>query len=127
MILKGRKISKGEAQGYVLRIDALSFLGGVDLKGKIIDEKNSGFGKNIQGKILVFPHGKGSTVGSYVLYGLKRRGFAPKAIVNEESEPIVAVGAIISEIPMVDKIDISKLKEEDKILVDADEALVERL
>jgi predicted aconitase with swiveling domain len=60
-------------------------------------------------RVLVFPTGKGSTVGSYILYRLKQNGAAPAAIVNAESEPIVAVGAIISEIPMVDMVEIGKI------------------
>lgn len=54
------------------------------------------------GKVLVFPSGKGSTVGSYVMYQLKKNGTAPAAIINRSAEPIVAVGAIISDIPMLD-------------------------
>ena len=49
--------------------------------------------------------GKGSTVGSYVLLQLKKNGKAPCAIINLEAEPIVAVGAIISGIPMVDMLE----------------------
>jgi predicted aconitase with swiveling domain len=58
------------------------------------------------GKILAFPYGKGSTVGSYVLYALSENGHAPAAIVNAEAEPIIATGAIIAKIPMIDRINI---------------------
>jgi len=77
-------------------------------------------GKEIKGKILVFPNGKGSTVGSYTLYRLKRNGVAPAGMVNKECETVVAVGAIISEIPCVDKIDISKIKTGDNVRVEND-------
>ena len=72
-----------------------------------------------------FPEGKGSTVGSYVLYNLKRNGKAPLAIVNKECETIVAVGCIISEIPCVDRIEIEKIKTGMKVKVDAENGIVE--
>ncbi|MCK5177149.1 MAG: DUF126 domain-containing protein, partial [Candidatus Aenigmarchaeota archaeon] len=62
-------------------------------------------GKTITDKILVFPNGKGSTVGSYTLYRLKKNNKAPLAIINKECEAIVAVGAIISQIPLIDKLE----------------------
>ncbi|PAV11303.1 hypothetical protein ASJ81_10650 [Methanosarcina spelaei] len=105
--LKGRTISRGCARGEVLlSTDPISFLGSVNPKtGVIIEEKHALEGKSIQGKVLVFPYGKGSTVGSYVIYQLKKNGVAPSAIINLETEPIVAVGAIISEIPLVDMLE----------------------
>jgi uncharacterized protein len=105
--LKGRTISRGCAKGEVLLSrDPISFLGSVDPQtGVVIEENHALEGKSIQGKVLVFPYGKGSTVGSYVMYQLKKNGAAPAAIINLETEPIVAVGAIISEIPLVDKLE----------------------
>lgn len=107
MTIKGRAISKGVAKGKVLLVkEAISFLGGVEPKtGKIIDKESNSFGKSIAGKILLFPRGKGSTVGSYVILQLKKNGTAPLAIINLEAETIVAVGAIIAEIPLVDKLE----------------------
>ncbi len=72
----------------------------------------------------MFPSGKGSTVGSYVLFALKKAGLAPLAIVNEEIDPVVAVGSIISEIPTIDHIDISKIKTGQKLVVDASSGVV---
>ena len=107
MMLKGRTVSRGKASGPALvSKDAISFLGGVDPKtGDVIEKGHALYGKNVKDTVLVFPSGKGSTVGSYVIYQLKKNGVAPAAIVNVRSEPIVAVGAIISDIPMVDKLD----------------------
>lgn len=68
--------------------------------------------------MLVFPTGKGSTVGSYTLYRLAQSGLAPAAIVNAESEAIVAVGAIISGIPMMDQVDIAQIQTGDNLTVD---------
>lgn len=125
--MKGRTIFKGTAEAEALvSSEPISFYGGVDPDtGKIVEKNHPLEGQTITGKILVFPQGKGSTVGSYVIYSLKKNGKAPAAIINEETETIVAVGAIISEIPMVDKIDISKLKTGDVLKVDADNGIVE--
>lgn len=111
--------------------DPISFLGSVDPKtGIVIEEKHSLAGKSIKGKVLVFPHGKGSTVGSYVMYQLKKNEAAPVAIINLETEPIVAVGAIISEIPLVDKLERNPydiLKDGDTVQVNGSEGYVELL
>ncbi len=122
MELKGRIISKGEVAGKALVTNQpISFYGGVDPeKGIIVEKGHELEGKEIKGKILVFPNGKGSTVGSYTLYQLKKNGIAPVGMINKECETVVAVGAIISEIPCVDKIDISQIKTGDVIEIKND-------
>ena len=117
MELKGRIISKGVAEGEALTTtQPISFYGGVDPETSEILEKGHELqGKRVKDKILVFPNGKGSTVGSYTLYRLKKGGVAPAGIINRECETVVAVGAIISEIPCVDEIDISKIKTGDLV------------
>ncbi len=122
MILKGRVIKAGKAEGEALvSPDPIGFYGNVDPETGIIIEKGHPLeGKSIAGKILVFPTGKGSTVGSYTIYRLKKNGKAPAAMIVKESEPIIAVGAIISDIPMVDQIDISKIKTGMKVRIDGD-------
>jgi hypothetical protein len=120
--LKGRLIYKGTAEGKALvTSQPLSFYGGVDPNSGVVIEKGHELqGQSVKGKILVFPTGKGSTVGSYTMYRMKRNGTAPLGIVNEECETIIAVGAIISEIPCVDKVDISKIKTGEKIKIEND-------
>jgi len=120
--LKGRAIWRGWARGEALVSNQpISFYGGVDPEtGKIIEKGHELEGRSIAGKILVFPYGKGSTVGSYIILRLKRRGIAPKAIVNLRCEPIIAVGAIIAEIPTIDKIDISMIRDGDLVEVDGE-------
>jgi len=112
MELKGRIICRGVAEGEALTTSQpISFYGGVDPEtSEILEKGHELHGKRIKGKILVFPTGKGSTVGSYTLYRLKKGGVAPAGIVNRECETVVAVGVIISEIPCVDEIDISKIE-----------------
>jgi len=123
MTLKGRTVSRGKASGPALvSKDPISFLGGIDPKtGEVIEKGHALYGKNVKGTVLVFPSGKGSTVGSYVIYQLKKNGVAPAAIVNVRSEPIVAVGAIISDIPMVDNLDKNPVETiEDGMIVTVD-------
>ena len=107
MNLTGRSISKGTAEGELLKTDTpISFLGGVDPRtGNIIDANHPLAGQNIPGKVLAFPYGKGSTVGSYVLYALSRNGTAPAAVINTECETIIAIGTIIAGIPAVDRLE----------------------
>lgn len=124
MIFKGRMISSGKAEGTVLKLDEpLSFLGGVD---GATGEVRVGNGGNVAGKILVFPKGKGSTVGSFVMYDLMVHGKQPAAVINESAETIVATGAVISSIPMIDSIpSINIFEDGDRVTVDADAGTVE--
>lgn len=107
LLIHGRGIAKGQGAGPLLvSLEPISFLSGVDPATGIIVEKGHPLqGECITGKVLAFPYGKGSTVGSYVLYALSQNGHAPAAIINNEAEPIIATGAIISRIPMIDRIE----------------------
>jgi predicted aconitase with swiveling domain len=120
MIVRGRVIYEGEAKGEALvTSQGISFFGGVDPETGIISERGHPLeGQSIAGKVLVFPQGKGSTVGSYTLYRLKHNNLAPAAIINAECETITAVGCIISEIPCVDRIDIELIKTGMKIALE---------
>jgi predicted aconitase with swiveling domain len=124
LLIRGRGISKGRGKGPLLVSPVpLSFLSGVDPASGIIVEKGHPLqGECITGKVLAFPYGKGSTVGSYVLYALSQNGHAPAAIINTEAEPIIATGAIIGGIPMVDRIEIpmSRLRSGVQVLVNGD-------
>lgn len=119
--MRGRKIRGGSACGKALVCSApLSFLGGVDPStGRILDRDCDSCGRTVSGRILCFPYGRGSTVGSYAMYQLKLNGKAPAAIINRSAEPIIATGAIMSEIPMVDGVDTSLMISGDNVSVDA--------
>ncbi|MCD6373646.1 MAG: DUF126 domain-containing protein [Thermococcus sp.] len=127
MKLRGRKIVGGKVEGeLIVSQKPLSFLGGVDPETGIVTDAESDIrGQSIAGKILAFPRGKGSTVGSYVIYALKKNGKAPKAIIAGEAETIVATGAIIAGIPMIDGIDVSRLRTGMRVRVDGDAGEVE--
>ena len=120
MEMKGRIIMKGKTRAIALVTShPISFYGGVDPTTGIILEKGHELqGKSVKGKILVFPTGKGSTVGSYTLYRMKKNGNSPAGIINKECETVIAVGAIISDIPCVDQINISKISTGDEISID---------
>jgi len=119
--------SDKEIEGTALvTSEPISFLGGIDPKtGNVCEEGHKLYGKSIKDKILIFPMGKGSTVGSYVIYALKKEGNAPLAIINAEAEPIVAVGAIISDIPMFEVDLEGKVKTGDHVRINAEKGEIE--
>jgi len=122
--IHGRGISRGRGSGPLLVSPVpISFLSGVDPESGIIVEKGHPLqGTCIAGTVLAFPYGKGSTVGSYVLYALSRNGHAPAAIINTEAETIIATGAIIGGIPMIDRIGLplARLKNGTPVTVDGE-------
>ncbi|HID43798.1 MAG TPA: DUF126 domain-containing protein [Archaeoglobaceae archaeon] len=129
--IKGRVISRGEAKGEVILSQKnFSFLGDVDVKtGIVVAEDSDITGKSISGKIFIFPYGRGSTVGSYSLLSMRKKNTAPAGIINIECDAVIAVGAIISSIPLVDRLeedpfeifeegDIVKIKDDTVHLID---------
>ena len=128
-IIKCRKISRGHVKGpVILTREPLSFLGGVDPEtGMVIDSNHELYGKIIKDKILVMPHGKGSTVGSYVIYQMFKNKTAPLALIALEAEPIIATGAIMAGIPMVDHPQgplFDFLKNDDLVELDAEAGII---
>jgi predicted aconitase with swiveling domain len=126
--LRGRVIKAGTAEGEALvSSQPIGFLGGVDPKtGVVVEFGHPLRGQSVAGRVLAFPTGKGSTVGSYTLYRMAKAGTAPVAILNAQSEAIVAVGAIISEIPMVDQIDITQIRSGDRVRVEGERVTIVR-
>ena len=126
---QGRRIFAGQATGDALVSSmGISFFGGVDPESGVVIERDHELeGQSIAGKVLVFPTGKGSTVGSYTLYRLMKAGKAPIAIINAECETITAVGCIIAEIPCVDQVPIAELRSGQKLAIDGGRGTVEIL
>ncbi len=84
--------------GRILAIKKpISFLGDVDSSSGLI----RGINAEVRNRILVIPHAVGSTVGSYIIYGLKKSGNAPACIVVYREDPVTLIGSIISDIPLV--------------------------
>ena len=127
--LQGRKIYPGLVEGEALVTGmSISFFGGVDPDTGVVVEKGHELeGQTVSGKILVFPTGKGSTVGSYTLYRLKHNGKAPAAIINVECETITAVGCIIAEIPCIDHVALEAITNGQRLFVDGEQGTVEIL
>ena len=118
-----RSISKGKTSGELLVSNkTISFLGGVNPEtGEVKDPNHDLKGQSIKDKVLFIPGGKGSTVGSYVIYQMKKNNTAPKAIICLKAEPIIATGAIMSNIPMVDSLSsTSELENGVNVEVDCD-------
>jgi predicted aconitase with swiveling domain len=130
IVLRGRKVIGGVAEGEaVVTKEPVSFLGGVNPdKGTVVERGHEAEGQCITGKIFVFPHGKGSTAGPYIIYAMAKRKTAPVAMINVEAEPIIAVGAAMGNIPLVDRLEKNPLEviaTGDHVKIDGDQGIVE--
>lgn len=90
----------GDVEGeLVVSRQTFSFFGGFDFdKGEVVDPKSDVYGFSLKGKIFAYPRGKGSSSTAGVILEALRQGTAPLAIINVESEKILAVGAIVAEV-----------------------------
>jgi len=130
IVLRGRKVIGGVAEGEaVVTKEPVSFLGGVNPdKGTLVERGHEAEGQCITGKIFIFPHGKGSTAGPYIIYAMAKRKTAPVAMINVEAEPIIAVGAAMGNIPLVDRLDknpLEVIETGDHVRIDGDQGVVE--
>lgn len=99
-IIKANTVIEGDAEGeLVVSRQTFSFFGGFDFnKGEVVDPKSDIFGADLKGKIFAYPRGKGSSSTAGVILEALRQGTAPVAIINVESEKILAVGAIVAQV-----------------------------
>jgi len=96
----GRQV-KGEA---IVTKEPFMFPHGLDPRtGVVINKKHELFGRNLVGKILIFPFAVGSTSTATWLLEAIRLGKSPKALILEELDPMLAIGAILAEIFYFDK------------------------
>lgn len=98
-----KTIVKGKAKGIIMKSNnPINFLGAVDKKtGFIRDENHDLFQKSVKDKILIFPHGIGSSVGAYTIYSLKSNNSAPLAMVCQKADLTTASGCALANIPLV--------------------------
>jgi hypothetical protein len=98
-VIRGCRVVAGIGEGEVMATSQpISFWGGVDPRsGSINDPRHELFGQSIAGKVLTFPHGKGSSTTSLIFLELVRVNKAPSAIINLRTEPILAAGPIVSK------------------------------
>ena len=128
--LRGRGVTKGKGEGEaIVSQTTISFLGSVDPETGVISEAHHELkGKSVAGKIFVFPHGKGSTAGSFIMIEMANNKVAPAAVINIDAESIIAAGAKLASIPLVDRLDknpLEVIKTGDFVKVDADNGIVE--
>jgi len=127
--IRCRTVVKGFGEGpAIVSRSPISFFGGVDREtGRIIEKDHELGGETVSGKVFLFPYGKGSTVGSYVIYSLSKKRLAPAALINLETEAIIATGAVLAQIPLVHRLDcdpFNVINNGDWVQVDADRGLV---
>ena len=133
--LEGRSITGGVAEGEALVTNqTFGFSHGIEpTTGRISDEMHEWLGKNVKGKVLIFPYGKGSVTGGLWVLEAARLDNAPAAVINLEVEPVIAAGFIMAkllynkEVPVVDQLEqnpIELIKTGDWVRVDADNSIV---
>jgi predicted aconitase with swiveling domain len=127
--MKLRSIVDGKVEGEaIVSPNPISFFGEIDPQsGIVLDAKNPLYGKTIANKIFVFPEGRGSTVGSYVIYGLRKNQASPLALVANKAETIVIAGAILAEITLVDQFEedvTTVIKNGDIIQIDTEKQIL---
>jgi predicted aconitase with swiveling domain len=130
IILRGRKINGGSAEGEALVTkESLGGFGCFDFDtGKVIDFGHELYGQGVSGKILVFKTGKGSSAWSIAHQALRFAGKSPKAYITKESNPQTALGAVVARVPAVTEMDqdpTEVISTGDWVKVDADNGLVE--
>lgn len=126
---KCKKISKGKIEAdVIISKDAICFYLVQPETGIVVEDNHDAKGKDISGKVLIMPSGKGSSVvQADGLYKLQKHGKCPVAIIVEHADPVLVSSAIIMEVPMVHKLDekfFRDIKPEDRIIVDADNGVV---
>ena len=94
-VARGRALHPGDGAGVSLPIGPLSFWGGVDWHdGRIIDVHHDQHGETVAGRVLVMPHGRGSSSAAVVLAEVIRNGSGPVAVVTRSTDLILLVGAM---------------------------------
>ena len=114
-------ISKDEIMFYLIRPE----------DGVVIEKAHDLEGQSVAKKVIIFPGGKGSSVvQSDGLYQLMMKKNQPAAMIIENAETVLAAGAIIMEIPLVDRVDpefYKVVKNGDRVRVDATNGVIEIL
>ena len=129
IVIAGRGVVKGQAQGEALVADAtLSFWGEVDaVTGKVIAVGHPLEGESLAGRVLVIRSTKGSSGTPMMLRLAWLEGNAPAAMVNVEVDGLAALGCIVNGIPMVAYLERDPFKAiatGDHVVVDADRGVL---
>lgn len=79
------------------------------------------YGRSFTGKVFVFTTPKGGIATSWALLDLRERGLAPLALVCRRLNPVVAQGAVLAGLPVLDRLDpdpVTTLRNGDWVRVD---------
>jgi predicted aconitase with swiveling domain len=97
--VEARLLVPGFAHGEAAVLDEpLSLWGGMDpATGRVIDRRHPQLGRELAGKVLVMPSGRGSSSSSSILAEAIRAGTAPAAVLLQEPDPIIVLGAVVAE------------------------------
>ena len=85
----------------------------------MVDPISDIYGESLKDKIFAYPRGKGSSSTAGVILEALRRGVAPKAIINVESEKILVVGIIVAKVAFGWSLPVLSISEEDYQLLPA--------
>lgn len=129
LIFHGRKVVGGKASGKALvSPEPVCFLGGVQIESGIVTEKGHPLeGEKLKDRVLIFPIGKGSTGGSYLIYATVKNGQGPCAVINAKADPVTVTGCILAEVPMLVELEpdpITGIATGDWVEIDADAGVV---
>jgi len=130
VVLRGRPVVRGRAEGPALVADAtLSFWGEVDpVSGRVIGRGHPLEGNSLAGRVLVIRSTRGSSATPMVLNLAKLEGTAPAAFINVEVDSLAALGAIVNRIPMITDLERNPfecIRTGDYVVVDAEAGLIE--
>jgi predicted aconitase with swiveling domain len=131
-LLQGEPVTDGIASGVALvTAQKIAFNLGVDERtGLVVERGHELEGRSLAGTVLVFAGGKGSTASSFSLLQMVSGNNGPVAMVNIESDAIVAAGAVLAGIPLVHRCDanpVEAIKSGDLVRVDGFRGTVELL
>ncbi|MBP1712857.1 MAG: hypothetical protein H6Q43_265 [Deltaproteobacteria bacterium] len=129
-VIQGHSIKKlGIVEGKaVVSPDLVAFWGGTDWEsGEIVEVGHKARGKNMAGKILVCPAGKGGAGDTFGFFYLYKSGKAPRAIVCNRGQGTTLAGALLTNTPMVYGFDgdvIDLIEDDDHLCIDSEAGTV---
>ena len=129
-VLKARVLVAGSAEGpAVVSREPLSLWGGLCPRtGEIIDRRHELSGTVVTGRVLLLPGGRGSSTASATLMESIKAGVGPAAIITMKVDPILALGAIVSDemygraipILLLDREDFQSIGQDDDLRIEPD-------
>jgi predicted aconitase with swiveling domain len=127
--IRCHKVAKGFGQGEALvSKDTICFYLTDPKTGTVRERGHQLEGKTVTGKVLVFPSGKASSaVQMDGLVKLLLNNAAPSAMIVKDVEPVLVGSAVLTKIPLVDKLELdpfAAIHTGDFLKVDADKGVV---